>query len=319
LLYQLLKIPAKLALHIYCRDIRISHPELLKCKGPLLIACNHPNSFLDAIILSTLFKEPVHSLARGDVFNTKWKARVLRWLNMFPVYRTSEGAQNLEHNYSTFEACRNIFAKQGVVLIFSEGSCFNEWHLRPLKKGTARLALSSWEEGIPLTVLPAGINYHSFNFFGKNVEINFGKPIRQEELLLDNGFGKSVADFNELLQSRLQPLVYEIKKNDQSKRNHIFLRKVSALKKALLAIPALAGYLLHAPLYLPIKKFTWRTSRHNDHYDSILVGLLFWTYPLYLLLLTSILFGLTHHPASWLLLLILPFCAWSYTQLKRQF
>ena len=57
--------------------------------------------------------------------------------------------------------------------IFSEGKCINEWHLRPLKKGTARLAISSWEENIPLEVLPVGINYSSFRRFGKNVYYQF--------------------------------------------------------------------------------------------------------------------------------------------------
>jgi len=36
--------------------------------GPLLLACNHPNSFLDGIILDILFDEPIWALTRGDVF-----------------------------------------------------------------------------------------------------------------------------------------------------------------------------------------------------------------------------------------------------------
>ena len=44
---------------------------MLQKHGPLLIASNHPNSFLDAIILATLFKNPVYALARGDAFAGK--------------------------------------------------------------------------------------------------------------------------------------------------------------------------------------------------------------------------------------------------------
>ena len=65
-------------------------------KGPLLIAANHPNSFLDAIIVSTLFKRPVYSLARGDAFAGKFFTTILTSLNMLPVYRISEGPENLE-------------------------------------------------------------------------------------------------------------------------------------------------------------------------------------------------------------------------------
>ena len=81
----------------------INNKEYLSLKGPLLIAANHPNSFLDAIILSTIFKRPVYSLARGDAFVKPFYKKLLLSLNMFPVYRISEGVENLENNYETFE------------------------------------------------------------------------------------------------------------------------------------------------------------------------------------------------------------------------
>jgi len=155
---------------------------MLNEQGPVLIAANHPNSFLDAIILATLFKNPVYSLARGDAFHKKIIAKILASFNMLPVYRVSEGVENLEHNYSTFDACRDLFKQQKIVLIFSEGRCINEWHLRPLKKGTARLALAAWEQNIPLKVLPLGINYSNFKKFGKTLKLNFGNIISKEKI-----------------------------------------------------------------------------------------------------------------------------------------
>src|SRR5690349_626968 len=162
---------------IFRRHVIINKPGFLKRKGPLLLACNHPNSFLDATILADLFEEPVYSLARGDVFKKPFYRRILKALKMFPVYRTSEGVQNLGTNYETFDECKGVFRKNGIVLIFSEAKCINEWHLRPLRKGTARLSFASWEQNIPLHVLPVGINYSSFRRFSKNVFINFGEPI----------------------------------------------------------------------------------------------------------------------------------------------
>jgi 1-acyl-sn-glycerol-3-phosphate acyltransferase len=58
LLYNILKPLVRLAMLIFCRRVIINKPEILKRKGPLLLACNHPNSFLDATILAELFKEP---------------------------------------------------------------------------------------------------------------------------------------------------------------------------------------------------------------------------------------------------------------------
>ncbi len=291
---------------------------MLAARGPLLIACNHPNSFLDAIIISSLFKRPVYSLARGDAFKNKLISALLRSLKMLPVYRSSEGVENMEHNYQTFAACKEIFKNDGIVLIFSEGRCINEWHLRPLMKGTARLAISSWEEGIDLAILPTGINYQSFTVFGKNIDLNFGEFIYKKDVPTQEGFGKSINTFNQLLQAALQPLVYEIDKNDSKPLRQKMGAPVSILKKILLAAPAIIGWLLHSPLYFIAKKISSKKGYDSDHYDSILFGILFLSYPFYLLLI-ALLINLTAGASYWLLVAFLPLFAWSYMMLKKQF
>lgn len=316
-LYLLLKIPAKLAFRIYCRHICINDKAMLQSEGPLLIAANHPNSFLDAIVIATLFKKPVHSLARGDVFTNKMYKWLLHSLNMLPVYRVSEGVENLEQNYTTFEACQEIFKKNGIVLIFSEGRCINEWHLRPLKKGTARLAISSWQSGIPLKVLPAGLNYSSFYTFGKNIYINFGKVITMKDMPPGEPQGRILNLFNDQLKMQLEGLVVEVHKTDNDKIKEKFYTRMPVVKRVLLFIPAIVGWMMHFPLYYPIQKIAWKKARHNDHYDSALVGMLFILYPIYLLLIALLMSFFIHW--WWLMVVvILPFCAWCYVQVKHQ-
>jgi len=284
--------------------------------GPLLIAANHPNSFLDAVIVSTVFKKPVYSLARGDAFAGKFFTEILKSCNMLPVYRRSEGVENLTNNYTTFDACKKLFKENKIVLIFSEGGCTNEWKIRPLKKGTARLALYAWQNQIELKVLPLGINYSSFRRYGKNIHLNFGNTISQKDLLTINCNGKSVNEFNEKLNNELKNLVYEIDKNDSEKLENHFYIKPSLSKKILLFIPALIGFLINAPLYFIIHLII--KKRALDHYDSIMIGLLFFFYPLYFFTIATILFFVTGSSYSWLTLLFMPFTAWSYLQLKRQ-
>ncbi len=283
-------------------------------KGPLLIAANHPNSFLDAIILSSLYKEPIYSLARGDAFANKFYSKILTALNMLPVYRVSEGVENLDHNYTTFDACQQLFIENKIVLIFSEGRCINEWHLRPLKKGTARLAMTAWMNNIPLKIIPLGINYSSFRKFGKVVNLNFGNFIPKEAIQSDLESGKALNEFNDLLKSQLQELVYEIKKDDTASLKKNFDLKQNFLKRILLFIPAVVGFLLHAPLYyaliLTIK------NRAKDHFDSIVVGALFLFYPIYILLIVLIAFLLTHNVYSLLLLVLMPLTALSLLHFK---
>src|SRR5690606_28383061 len=209
-LYHNLRIVTRLAIRIFCRRIIINKPEMLDEKGPLLLACNHPNSFLDAVILDTLFNQPIHSLARGDIFINKFITKILTSLKILPVYRVSEGVENLSSNYDTFSACKEIFKKNGIILIFSEGRCINEWKLRPLKKGTARLALNSWDNNIPLKVLPVGINYSSFRRFGKNVILNFGTILNASDFNLDKPDGVRNQQFNVKLYAQLKELVLDI-------------------------------------------------------------------------------------------------------------
>jgi 1-acyl-sn-glycerol-3-phosphate acyltransferase len=308
----------RLAMRIFCRKIVINKPSFLKKKGPLLLACNHPNSFLDAAILADLFVQPVHSLARGDVFKKPFYINLLTALKILPVYRTSEGVENLGINYQTFEACKRIFRKNGIVLIFSEARCINEWHLRPLRKGTARLAFSSWDENIPLDVLPVGINYSSFSRFSKNVFIHFGEPITFNDFDLNHTDGRRYQSFTNRLEEQLRATVFEIDKNDIQIQRKLLEIEPSLFTKIILFLPASVGFLVNAPLYLPIKYFTLKRTRNNDHYDSVLVALLLFTYPLYVALISIIIFLLTHNPFSWLLIILLPFTAWAYVQLKPQ-
>jgi 1-acyl-sn-glycerol-3-phosphate acyltransferase len=318
LLYQFLKILSRLAMLVWCRRILINKPQLLKENGPLLIACNHPNSFLDSVILDTLFQQPVWNLARGDAFKNKKINKILAALKILPVYRTSEGSENVPENYKTFEDCISIFRHNGVVAIFSEGKCTNEWHLRPLKKGTARLAIKAWEEGIPLKVLPVGINYSSFSRFGKNIFLNFGEIITANDLDLKMSEGLRHQSFNDKLRTQLEKLVFEIPKTDPQAQATKLEINPSLQKKILLAIPAAIGWLIHLPLYLPIKHFVWKRTYKNDHYDSVMMAILLFTYPVYLLIIISMLWIILKCWWIVFLLLLAPFSAWAYTQLKPQ-
>lgn len=317
--YQLVKVIARIAIPFYCRDIKINKKELLKSKGPLLLAVNHPNSFLDAVILCTLFNQPVYSLTRGDAFNGTFISAVLRSLKMLPVYRVSEGVENLEGNYTTFNTCTEIFKQGGMVLIFSEGRSENEWHLRPLKKGTARLAIAAWQQNIALSVLPIGVNYNSFNLFGKNVHVNMGEVIELKTMV--NSFKDNGRLLNELtgtIQQQLQLLVYEIDKNNHQKKAATFQITMSAVKKTILLLPGTAGLLLHWPLYIFLKKMSLKRTFLEGHFDSIMVGLLIAIYPFYLLLWALALYLFFGGYWGVALFIVLPFFAWCYVQIKQQ-
>lgn len=317
MLYAFLKAYVRLGMFIFARKIKVNHPKLLRSDAPFMLAMNHPNSFLDAIFMDILFKVPIWSLARGDVFKGKRIINFLTAIRILPVYRTSEGNDNLGENYKTFDTCIEKFRLGESVLIFSEGLCINEWHLRPLKKGTARLAIKAWDENVPMTVLPVGINYNSFRLLGKNIFINIGTPIHKSLVEGYDTDGKKNVVFNQALKTELNQLVYEIDANDTAKKTQMLTVPVPAWKKILLAIPALIGLIIHAPYFIPVKNFVTKKAGKTDHFDSVLLGVSLITYPFYVLLLTIILV-LVFCSWFWLSLLLIPFTAFSYIQLSKQ-
>ena len=116
----------------------------------MILASNHPNAFLDAMIYGAYFKRRIHFLARGDVFRKPLAAKILSSIGLIPIYRIAEGYENLDKNKDTFKICLDILNNNGIVLIFSEGYCEQEWKLRPLLKGTGRLAMMAWAEEVPV-------------------------------------------------------------------------------------------------------------------------------------------------------------------------
>ena len=314
--YSLLKVYARIVIHLYCKKIVVNKKDLLKIKGPVLFAANHPNSFLDGILLSTLLDGTLYSLTRGDVFKNPIANRVLRWLKLLPVYRTSEGVHNLPGNYTTFASCKEIFRKKKIVLIFSEANCNNEWHLRQLRKGTARLAFSSWRQGIDLKVIPLGFNYDSFKKFGKEVHLNFGEEIKYQSFQETDTEGNQLNEFTEQLQLQLKSLVYEAP--DQSAAQKYFPANENILWTSLLFFPGIFGWMLHAPIFYLCRLVTEMSFKKSDHYDSVLHGLLLVVYPFYILIL-AIYFSFYHILLLPLSILMLPFFAWCWLRVKHLF
>ena len=318
MLYSILKVIVRLAAKIFCRKIIINKPELLNEKGPMILACSHPNSFLDAVLMDILFEQPIWSLTRGDAFLNKRITNLFYKLKMLPVYRPSEGVENLSENYKTFDSCIELFKRDQIVLIFSEGLCVNEWHLRSLKKGTARLAYKCQQENIPLKILPVGINYSSFKRFGKNLFVNLGNIFMANDLDKNLSDGVWYQVFNNRLQEELRPLVYEIEKEDKARQKELLKIEIPLFTKIFLAIPAAIGWLVHAPFYLPIKYWVHKKYNNSGHLDAMQIVLPLFIYPVYLLLIILILFFVLKTWWVILLFIILPFTAWSYVQVKGQ-
>ena len=303
--YPLIKIWVRFALKIFLRKVTIVNPGALETRGPVLITANHPNSFLDAIIIGALYKHPIHFLARGDAFNKPWHAKLLGLLQMIPVYRLSEGKENLVLNEQAFRKSKEVLSAGGVLLIFIEGICVHKHELQPFKKGAARIAIDCKE--IPgMKVMPLGLAYDSFTRFGKNISLNFGDPLPVASLLPYEEETKNMRIMNEILYSDISTRI-QVPANSANKRKNIFLW-----------LPAQIGFLLHWPLYSFLSSSIAKKTNGTVFYDSVLFGVLLMIYPVYLLLLATVL-CIIKIPALVLffILLIHPLTAWSAVRQRR--
>jgi 1-acyl-sn-glycerol-3-phosphate acyltransferase len=283
LIYSILKPLIRTALFFFCRKIYIQNRQVFKLKGPLLLTANHPNSFLDAIIIGSFFKQPIHFLARGDAFNKPYHRFLLGCLNMIPIYRLSEGKENLVLNNYAFAASKRILEKNGIVLIFIEGICLLTNQLQPFKKGAARIALDYHGKN-PLNILPVGIAYDAFNTWGKTVQLALGNPILAKELLPFQDRAKNMNHFNTEIKQQLKQLVIEPTPS------------LIINSKTLQSIADL-GILLHQPLFRFIHKRVFTKTKGTVFYDSVMFGCLFIAYPLYLILVTGLFYWYFGYPA----------------------
>lgn len=141
--------------------------------------------------------------------------------------------------------------------------------------------MQTWSAGIPLKVLPVALNYSSYYRYGKNLILSVGEAIESTDIPWQESEGKRHQAFNEQLERALREGVIELDKKDVERRRKIFHRPVSSFVRLITLLPAVFGWLLHAPLYFPIRALVAITSKYNDHFDSIMVGLLLLLAPLY--------------------------------------
>ena len=163
--------------HFFFKEVEVNGRENIPTDAGYILALNHPNSFIDAVLCSGSNSLGLHFLTRSDAFVPPWDT-VLQTLHLMPVYRLRDGIKKLAKNDETFDKCYELFRNGSGVLIFSEANTAKQYFLRPISKGTARLAINAQlNNPKPMYILPAGISYVEYDESGHKVFINYGKPI----------------------------------------------------------------------------------------------------------------------------------------------
>lgn len=168
------------AMRLYYREISVRNRGVLDEPGPKIIISNHPNTLMDAWMVGFACKQRIYYMAKSTFFSSPLKRWFLESLGMVPINRASDGAMKGVSNTDSFEACYKILSEGKTLVIFPEGTSFQERHLRQLKSGAARIALEAekrYDKKLGVKVVPIGLIYLRAEKFRSSVMINIGEGI----------------------------------------------------------------------------------------------------------------------------------------------
>lgn len=213
--YWLLKNHTAVALHVYFKKIQVVGKEKIPKDIPIILAANHQNAFLDAMLMACFLGRKPYFLTRGGVFENKIANWLLRSLNLMPIYRFRDGMRNMKKNDQVLETCKNLLLDNQAILIFPEGNHDLRWMLRPLQKGITRMLFAAEnEKGFELgsKVVPVGIQYEKHTKFRSRVLLTVGNPIATCDYKEDYLKDEKVATKKLLatLKSRIQPMIVDV-------------------------------------------------------------------------------------------------------------
>ncbi|WP_347159527.1 lysophospholipid acyltransferase family protein [Pontibacter chitinilyticus] len=210
MLYAILKLIYRIGLRVFFSELEVRNRHLLPAQGPLLIVSNHPNTFMDPVVIAAQLQQPAYFIAKSTVFGSRLQNWLLGKMHLIPIHRREDTPDQPVSNEEAFAASFRALEQQKALIIFPEGNSFNQRRLRKIKTGTARIALSAEAStGLSLQILPVGLNYSAPTRFRSSVFVNVGKPIAVSEYVkaysTDNH--AAVLALTEEIRYRLEKLI----------------------------------------------------------------------------------------------------------------
>ena len=103
ILYNILRYPVDACIRRMFRKMRTSGKKDLPKDGVLILAPNHCNTLLDALVVLQCSHHPTAFGARADIFRNPKIAALLNWLRMVPMARFRDGLAEVRNNFSVFD------------------------------------------------------------------------------------------------------------------------------------------------------------------------------------------------------------------------
>ena len=88
--YRILRALGRLALRWFYRDVEVVGMERVPVDGPVLLASNHPNALVDALIVGCTLPRPVVLTAKATLLENPVTRLLIRMVGVVPLRRASD-------------------------------------------------------------------------------------------------------------------------------------------------------------------------------------------------------------------------------------
>ena len=232
--YRGVRAVARFWLWFFFKSVDVRHPDRVPHDGPVLLCINHPNNFIDSLVVGAAVPRKVHYLATAALFRNALVARFLHAAGAIPVWRKQDDPDKMDRNTDTFAACAAAFERGALIAIYPEGTTHAEARVQRIKTGAARIALA-WEAVHPrtLTMLPVGLTFEARKSFRARVLVSFGAalPLHAYADAYREDPVKAVDALTRHLQSAMEAEVVNVERIDDAR----LLQSIEALYRDVLA------------------------------------------------------------------------------------
>lgn len=169
-----------IALHWFYRDIIVDGRERIPRDGPILVAMNHQNALVDALLAMSVVPRDVRITAKATIGANPLGALLVRSLGIVPLRRSADEGATVDRsrNEHAFAAIESALRDREAVLMFPEGRSHNEPGIAPLKTGLARAALRARASGVHgIRIVPIGTAFEDKSRPGTDAALVVGELI----------------------------------------------------------------------------------------------------------------------------------------------
>lgn len=214
-MYDFLRYYVDIVMKLSYRKIKYVGKEFIPKDGAIILAPNHTNALMDAMVVLGMDHGPKVFVARADIFRNPKIAKILKWLKIMPIMRMRDGYEEVKKNNETIERAVDVLRDRVPFCIFPEGTHQTKYSSLPLAKGIFRIAFQAQElmPDMPLYIVPVGIRYGSFFRFRSTVRVQIGEPINVGRFIKEHSDlapAEQMTAIRELLTERIHNSIFYI-------------------------------------------------------------------------------------------------------------